>query len=172
MSCSCKSEEADPPQAQKQPPGDARTLPELKIPAAPTLAPPTLVPSSVPGFDLLTVPTKARFEKADDRDRWYSIETGLEDLIEFYRDQGFEVVRNQRGATVRVDNKTSVLHIARGKGRRYRLGFISLADRQKDPPGKTRVPDDIPPELAEKIRKALEAGDPDVDKLFPTKYQR
>jgi len=170
MSGSCKSEEADPPQAQ--PPADAGKLPELKIPAAPTPAPPALVSSSVPGFDLLTVPTKARFEEADDRDRWYGIEVGLEDLIEFYRDQEFEVVRNGSGATVRVDNETCVLHIVRGEGRRYRLGFISLAARKKDPPGKTRVPDDIPPELAEKIRKALEAGDPNVDKLFPRAYQR
>lgn len=167
----CKSEQEATPQVQKTRAADV-ALPELAIPTAPADLPPVLVSSSVPGFDLLTVPTKARFEKADGQDQRYSIEVGMEDLIRFYREQGFEVVRNQRGATVRTGDKNSVLHIAPDKGRRFRLMFVSLDFPVGDPGGKTPLPADIPPELAEKIRKGVEAGDPNVDKLFPKEYQR
>ena len=172
LSGACKSKEEAAPQPKERAAADDVALPELAIPVAPSPAPPVLISSSVPGFDLLSVPTKARFEKADGRDRWYSIEVGLEDLIQFYRDQGFEVVRNPPGATVRLDDMTSVLQIVPDKGRRFRLMFISLEFQVLDASGKTPLPADIPPDLAEKIRKGIEAGDPNVDKLFPKKYQR
>jgi len=171
VSGACKSEEEAKPEASRPATLDI-ALPELAIPTAPADLPPVLVPSSVPGFDLLSVPTKARFEKADGEDRWYTIEVGLEELIRFYREQGFEVVRNPPGATVRTGEKTRVLRIVPDKGRRFRLMFLSLKPPVAAPGGKTPVPADIPPDMAEKIRKGVESGDPDVDKLFPKEYQR